>query len=147
MTNRVPAYAVEPLKGFLAYTENVKTLLNVSMRSIAMTRNVPQMFEAFGLVSKGDAGWDENKHQAGLARAQRDALFAAKECDTGFPLLHEFTLVAMWGAFEAAIEDVIIGILCNEPELLRNEPFSKVRIPLAEFETLDKEERMRILLR
>lgn len=45
------------------------------------------------------------------------------------------------------IEDLIVALLLSEPEFLRAEAFSKIRIPLADFETLDKEERMRILLR
>jgi hypothetical protein len=105
------------------------------------------MVEAVAHASRADADWDEESHKASLERARKAAEFAAKECDTGFPLLHDFTLVGMWGAFEAAIEDVIVAILSNEPALLRADPFAKIRIPLAEFEALEKEDRMRILLR
>jgi hypothetical protein len=34
----------------------------------------------------------------------------------------------------------------NEPELLQKEAFAKVKIPLADFEVLEKEERMRLLV-
>jgi hypothetical protein len=122
-----------------------------------MVRSVPKMIEAMGHAlrpdpraapaSEDDTDWDEEAHNASLERAKKDADFAAQECDSGFPLLHEFTLVGTWGAFEAAIEDLIVAILSNEPELLRTDPFAKIRIPLADFETLEKEDRMRILLR
>jgi hypothetical protein len=112
-----------------------------------MSRGVPKMVEAVAHASRDDADWDEESHKASLERAKKDAEFAANECDTGFPLLHDFTLVGMWGAFEAAIEDVVVAILSNEPQLLRADPLAKIRIPLAEFETLEKEDRMRILLR
>jgi hypothetical protein len=105
------------------------------------------MVEAVAHASRADADWNEENHKTTLERARRDAEFAAKECDTGFPLLHEFTLVGMWGAFEAAIEDVIVAILSNEPALLCADQFAKIRIPLSEFETLEKEDRMKILLR
>jgi hypothetical protein len=122
-------------------------LLHVSMRAISMTRGMPKMVVALAKLRSSVPDWDEEDHKAELQRAKSDAEFAAKECDTGFPLLHEFTLVGLWGALEAAIEDLIIGILSNEPEFLRAEPFAKIRIPLADFETLDKEDRMRVLLR
>ena len=34
----------------------------------------------------------------------------------------------------------------NDPEILKNEVFSKIRLPLGEFEMLEKEERMRFLI-
>lgn len=54
--------------------------------------------------------------------------------------------MACWGAFDAAIEDLCVGMLMAEPDLLRNETFTKLKIPLAQFETLDKSERMRLLV-
>lgn len=147
MSKRAPAYALEPMERFTEYSESANTLLYLSMRAISMTRGVPKMFEVIASVGREAAGWDEQAHKTALEKMKNDADFAAKECDTHFPLLHEFTLVGMWGAFEAAIEDLVVAILCNEPELLRADPFSKIRIPLADFETLEREDRMRILLR
>jgi hypothetical protein len=112
-----------------------------------MTRHLPLMVEAVGKATRGDADWDQVAHQAYMDRAKNDADFATKESDAGFPLLHEFTLVGTWGAFEAAIEDLIVALLSNEPELLRVDPFAKLRISVLDFETLDKEDRMRLLLR
>ncbi len=147
MSKRAPAYALEPIKRFLEYLETADRLLHLSMRAISMSRAMPRMVEAIALASREDDDWDEESHKVSLERATKDAEFATTECDTGFPLLHDFTLVGMWGAFEASIEDLIVAILSNEPELLRADPLAKVRIPLAEFETLEKEDRMRILLR
>jgi hypothetical protein len=39
-----------------------------------------------------------------------------------------------------------VAILCEEPERLQQEPLSKVRITISEFESLDKEQRMRLLI-
>ncbi|HTQ62038.1 MAG TPA: hypothetical protein VMI32_17570 [Candidatus Solibacter sp.] len=147
MSKRVPSYALDPVKAFINYLDASGKLLHLSMRAIAMTRAMPQMVEAIATASRGDSDWDEQRHVVGLEKAKNDAEFAKNECDTGFSLLHEFTLVGTWGAFEVAIEDLVVGVLCNEPQLLRAEPFAKIRIPLAEFEILDNEGRMRILLR
>jgi hypothetical protein len=52
----------------------------------------------------------------------------------------------VWGAFEAAVEDTVVNLLMNESDFLQNEAFAKVRVPLAEFEALENEERMRRLV-
>jgi hypothetical protein len=135
------------MKRFVAYAETADQLLDVSIRAISVSRGMPRVFKAVATAIRNDADWNEEDHKSTLERIESDAAFANKECDTGFPLLHEFTLVGVWGAFEAAVEDMIVGILSNEPEILRTDPFAKIRIPLADFETLDKEDRMRILLR
>jgi hypothetical protein len=145
-TKKVPRYALAPLQRLLEYLENAKTLLKVSIRAISMVQNMPDLVEAVASVNRGGPDWDEEGHKVTLLSIRQDAEFAKKECDTGFPLLHDFTLVGLWGAFEAAVEDVIVAILCNETDLLRADPFAKIRIPLAEFETLEREDRVRILL-
>jgi hypothetical protein len=103
----------------------------------------PRLIEMLGQGS--DTGIAAEK-KTQLERAQAEAELAHRESKTGFPLLHAHTLVGVWGAFEAAIEDTVVNVLMSQPDLLRNEVFAKVRIPLAEFETLDKEERIRRLI-
>jgi len=117
------------------------------MNGISMTRARPKALEALAPFKFGDDDPDEETQRATLERAKSDSAFATKECEMGFPLLHEFTLVGIWGALEAAIEDLIVAILCNEPEFLSADPFAKVRVPMADFETLDKEDRMRLLFK
>jgi hypothetical protein len=88
----------------------------------------------------------DTKHGS-LEKARTQAEFAQKECESGFPLLHAHTLVGLWGALEAAVEDLVVGILVNEPPALRKEVFAKVRLPLSEYERLEQDERMRFLVR
>jgi len=88
---------------------------------------------------------DEGENKK-LADAKSAAEFADKECEAGFPLLHAHTVVGCWGAIETTVEDVVVGILMNEPDALRSEVFSRIKIPLAEFELLDKEQRVRVLI-
>ena len=143
---KVPQYVLLPLDTFLQYLNSAERLLKISMRAISMVQNMPDVFEAIAFVNRGQPDWDEEDHKATLQSVKTDACLAKKECDTGFPLLHDFVLVGLWGAFEAAMEDAVVAILCNETDLLHRDPFAKIRIPLADFETLDKEDRMRILL-
>jgi hypothetical protein len=109
---------------------------------------MPRLIKVVGkLHKKSNPEWEDPEHEDRLAAADKDAEIAARECAAGFPLLQEFTLVGFWGAFEAAIEDLVIGIISNEPSFLHAEPFSKVKVPLAEFEALTRDDRMRLLLR
>ncbi len=140
-TNR-PAYAVQALRTFLSYTEESDRLLEISIRGITVLTRMPKLAkELAGWTSKTD---EEDK--AAIEEAERVAEFANKEIESGFPLLHAHTLVGLWGALEAAVSDTLLNILLNEPGLLKYDCFAKVRITLAEFEMLDREDRMRFLL-
>jgi hypothetical protein len=81
-----------------------------------------------------------------LESASKEATFAENEAKNGFPFLNAHALVGAWGALEAAVEDMLVGILMNEPKSMEKEEFAKIRLPLPKFEALDKEERMRFLL-
>jgi hypothetical protein len=103
---------------------------------------VERIIELTRLV--GDEITEEMKSDK--AQAAEDAAFTTNEREQGFPHLHAYTLVGMWGALEAGVEDMLVGILLHEPALLLKPEFGKIRIPFAKFEELDKEERMRFLL-
>jgi hypothetical protein len=136
------------MKRFIAYGQSATRFFEVSMRSIYAMQHITSVVRKLGLVRKKlTPDWDETEFNQHVDALNEDAEFAAKECAAGFPLLQEFTVVGFWGAFESAIEDVVIGIISNEPAFLHAEPFAKVKIPLAEFESLEKDDRMRILLR
>ena len=54
--------------------------------------------------------------------------------------------MGLWAGLEVVIEDTMVSLLINEPEHLESQEFSKIKVPLAEFETMEKEERMRFLV-
>jgi hypothetical protein len=114
----IPEYASKPLQSFLSYQQECSRLFECSMRGMSLLLDTPDP----------------------------EATFVKQECLNDFPLLHAHTLVGCWGAFEAAMEDLGIGLLMNEPRWLQNEAFPKLKIPLAEFEILEKDERMRLLI-
>ncbi len=147
MTEYLPAYASEALRRFLVTWEEDFRLLHLGMRGIGVLVGIPGIFEVLIDIDEAKDGGDEKeKLKRDLVKARKEAELAEQECAKGFPLLHEHTLVATWGAFEAAIEDMLVKILLNEPKLLKNQAFGKVRIPLADFQSSDKEGRIRYLL-
>jgi len=84
--------------------------------------------------------------KADFEKSNEEAKWAETECKNGFPFLSGYALVGMWGSLEAAVEDMLVGILVNEPDLLAADPFAKIKVPLAKFESLDKEERIRFIV-
>jgi hypothetical protein len=54
--------------------------------------------------------------------------------------------MGLWSALEVMVEDMLVAFLMNDSEILKNEAFSKIRLPLSEFKMLEKEERMRFLI-
>ncbi len=148
MAERVPAYAMVPLKAFLAYLQASLQSLDLSIRGISALTDMPSLADALATPMREalKETWSEDKHQARMAAANVAAAFAEIESKAGFPFMHEFALVGLWGAIEATVEDLIVALLLNEPSLLQREQFAKIKISLAEYELLDKEERMRFLV-
>src|SRR5882672_1704588 len=143
MASEIPRYAAIPLQHFVDSWQRNGHLLHLSMRGIRVLTQMPNIFTA--LMS--GAGEEEHARlSSNLEEAKKEAELAEKECKEGFPLLHGHALVAMWGALETAIEDMLVGILLNEPTVLKKDAFAKVKVTLSDFETKDKEERMRFLL-
>jgi hypothetical protein len=121
------------------------------MSGISMFRHAPNTITVLEETdhtpyTPEEAAKRREKYLEELRIAEANAAFAEKEEERGFPHLHANAVVGLWGALESSLEDFLVAILMNEPELLRSEAFSKIRIPLAEYETLEKEERMRILV-
>jgi hypothetical protein len=113
---------------------------------ISVAKAIPEVMETMGKMVLQDELSDPNKVDLHLPTIEEVAAFAAQELEAGFPWMHAHTLVAFWRALEVGIEYMTVGMFMNEPLLLQNETFSKLRIPLAEFEMLEQEERMRVLV-
>jgi hypothetical protein len=139
-----PHWSTEPFKRYLAYLEESDRILRLSMTGIGLLRTMPRAMEALAMAEPPAESEREN-HIKGLEKVKEAAEFATTEVERGFPLLHAHTLVGIWGAMEATVEDVQVAFLLNDAETLRNEAFSKIKVPLAHFESLEREERMRLL--
>jgi hypothetical protein len=121
-------------------------LLHLSIDGLGIVSKRPDMVQRLISLTEqiGDEVTDDLKTD--LEKATSNADFVSKEGSRGYPLLHAFTLVGIWAALEAGVEDMLVGILCNEPAVLTTYAFEKIKIPLTKYEQLDKEERMRFLL-
>jgi hypothetical protein len=69
-----------------------------------------------------------------------------EEAENDFRLLHAHTAVALWGALEALVENLAATIIVHEPVYLTRTPITEIKISIAEFETLDREARARVIV-
>jgi hypothetical protein len=147
MVETLSGWNQEPFLRGIQYIEQINHLLHLSMRNIAQTTKAPALVEAILNLEASDKGTELSEAQrARLVEAESDAKFAQLEMEQGFPLLHAHALVAMWGAVEVTINDYLVALLLHDPTALAQEAISKTRISVAEFELLDREDRMRLLL-
>jgi hypothetical protein len=146
MADKIPDYAFNPLRRCLDSIFITNRLLHLSVNGLQITSNRPQMVQRL-IDLTVQAGQEVTPDlNTDLENATGDAAFTRNERDNDYPLLHAYTLVGQWGALEAGIEDMLIGILVNEPRVLEKDTFATAKIPLSKYELLDKEERMRFLL-
>jgi len=146
MADKIPDYAFNPLRRCLDSIFITHRLLRLSVNGLQIISNRPQMVQR--LIDLTVAAEQEVtvELKSDLEKAIADAAFTRNERDNDFPYLHAYTLVGQWGALEAGIEDMLVGILVNETKILEKDEFAKARIPLSKYELLNKEERMRFLL-
>jgi hypothetical protein len=147
----IPIYTHKPLMRFLEHQEVVFRLLHLCVTGMTALQELPDYMDMFikaGYQYRQDLPDAEAKSEYDRERTefQQVAALANQEETRGFPLLYAHTLVSLWSALEFAIEDVLVGILCNEPQILREPAFSKLKVLVADFENLDRDERMRLVL-
>ena len=81
-----------------------------------------------------------------LISARKEAERAKDEASRGFPLLHAHSLLGLWSALEALVEDVAVAWLIAKPDTLQRSEFAKIRVPIAEFQLLSIEDQMSYLI-
>ena len=144
----MPHWSSAVFHGFHDQIQEIDRVLHLCMDGLQQLAHGVPLAEALAELDKIDKpDLDPEAQKRRLESVRRRAEFASKEIERGFPILHAHAVVATWGALEAFIEDLVLAWLQNEPKLLSSDSFSGVRIPLAEYQLLDDEERLRVLLR
>lgn len=127
------------------YFDEVQKILEISVQGNRMVQDFPTFLEIIGAEEDQDNRAEE-KHQLSMAEIRARAEFAKNEAQRGHPTLHAHALIAQWAALETSVEDLCVAFLVNKPDFLKKDIFAKAKVPLAEFQLLDKEERSRFLL-
>src|SRR6266851_3871854 len=118
VADKLPTYVSEPVSRCYRSLLTSDELLNISIRGIGIVSNYPKMSQRL-MDNTVKAGREiTDKMRADLEESKRMANFADGELKNGFPFLHAFATVGAWGTLEVTVEDLLVGILFNEPETL-----------------------------
>jgi hypothetical protein len=124
-------------KRFAVYSDETVALVHLHMTSVRRLIGVPQFLkEAF--YEPEDSDW--------FVSASKQAALAEDEASKGFPLLHAHSLLGIWSALEALVEDAAVAWLIVRPDTLRRSEFAKIRVPVVEYNSLSNEEQMAFLV-
>jgi hypothetical protein len=114
MANKIPDYSFNSFRRCLDSIFIANGLLRLSVNGLQIISNRPQMVQRLiDLTVKAEQEVTAEL-KSDLEEATADAAFTRNERDNDFPYLHAYTLVGQWGALEAGIEDMLVGILVNE---------------------------------
>jgi hypothetical protein len=121
----VPEWAWSPIARLTTYIEQERGLIDLSVAAIGAMPGVARTVQSEGNPLASLVGLED------LARLADD------EVNDDFRRLRAHSLAGLWGAAEAMVDDLVIACLVNEPGRLERPEFSKVRIPLGRFMTLE----------
>jgi len=139
-------WAKPPLQRCIDYVHDADRILDLCVEGLTYVSRRPGLVEALVDVDRLDGtAPPEDEIQHLLDSTRERAKFAAQEIECGFPTLHAHTVVALWGALDALVSDLMTSALLNEPSVLAGERFARIKVPLAEYERLGAEGRMAFL--
>lgn len=121
---------------FATYADEIETLVHLHMSAVSRLIGIPEFLKA--LYEPDDSEW--------MISANSEAKRAQDEVSKGFPLLHAHSLLGLWSALEALMEDVAVAWFTDKPETLQRPDFSKIRVPIVEFRSLSIEDQMSYLI-
>lgn len=133
-----------PYESYRRFVRQVNELLWLSTQGIRQTEVVLKSMEM--LATSDDSDFNREVLEDDWLETQRQLVtLSREEQKNDYPLLHAHALVSFWGALEAGMHDLVVAILMNDPDAMRRENVSKIRMSVAEFAALDEYERANFL--
>jgi hypothetical protein len=121
-------------------------LIRLSTRAIEQVQAMPPLVKALDRLEKLPIGTgevvDETTPSSRAQEAEELSSLAKVEIESDFRLLHGHSLVGVWGALETMVSDLVLAWLINIPQARQMPQIAGIKISLAEFESLNSEERM-----
>jgi hypothetical protein len=100
--------------------------VDLTWRGYAMVANYPSLLEAVSEGVEEDPDW--------IARTSEAAELAALskgQLEAGMPLLHGLAVALAWTSLETLVEELIVEILRNRPEVADREGLRELKLSLA----------------
>jgi hypothetical protein len=148
VTDRTKEWLRGPFDRYRDYVEQTFRLVSLAILGISRMTNDHQLTEAiinYDMVTS-DIAEQTPDQQSQIAEARKRAELAAQEVEQGFPLLCGHTIVGLWGAFEAAIENFLTRWIVYSPSSLEDISQIRLRVPATDFMQASDQERARLLL-
>ena len=160
---KVPSWASEPFSSFIRDLNRAVNFYSLTISGLSRIAKESQIIDELkadlrraneeirkqlneGCPQRVDPELDrlwkdkEDQEAAEFAEADeriREASRLAKiEVDEGFPTLHRQVALSLWSSLEWLISDFLANWLANEPKSLSIEAVKKVKVSIAELETL-----------
>lgn len=130
--------AVGSLNALLGGFEDVA---QVTRRMLGEATGLPRLTK---LLTVGD---ESQKAEERRNAAERDAEIAGAEIERGFATLAMQGVVLYWAALETYVDDVVIGVVRSDLEVLRGDDLARVKIPLGDLLAMPDDDRFEFLLR
>lgn len=144
---RPPGGSGNLLTDFLAYAEEADRLRHLTIRGIESLSRQDRLAEAVAkleAIDSQDESWSADDDPY-VQQARTIAKMAEEELQGEFPLVNAHTLVGLWGAFEAAIDDLVVTWFVNEPNRLKHERLRRIKVSV-ELLVSDSEDRARFIV-
>ena len=135
---------VQPLGDAVEKMTEALRLLSLAIRGISVLRGMPEILEALNnyvAASHPEKAVDAKRHSQRINEAREEAELAKKEFENEFPVFHAQMLVYAWGLLESSIHDFLARWLIHIPVARESEELKKIKVSIAEFETMGQDER------
>jgi hypothetical protein len=136
-----------PFQICLEHVNNIQRVLTLSIRGISQLQNAGAIGKAI-INSSIALEQPLNLEEAEYYRAKLNELaeLAKEEVADGFPILIGHSLVAIWASLETMISDHVARQIQQNENLLEKDIFKSIKIELAVYERLEKEDRIQYLI-
>jgi hypothetical protein len=133
-----------PCAQFIGYMAQVLDLIDLTRRGASVMTMGPRMVNV--LAETFDTEVKKVEYEERVEGAKYAARVAELEIKSDFSLLHSHALIGVWGALEGMIEDLSISRIQHDPSILHGARFSKIKIPLVEFQAMSEQDRLRFIV-
>jgi hypothetical protein len=143
------AWAAQPFEYVVAYLRETAEFAEAVTFGLANTGRLALAEELFQELERRDpnlAFEEASESAAHLKRLREKAERAEKQIKDGLPLLHSQMAIGIWSVLEAALDDFVVAWLTNVPAALEADELSKIKVPAALFELMERPARMQYLL-
>lgn len=137
----LPEWVLPLFRASLKRITDESRFLHLTMQGLNQITNRVEIVEYFketGLEMDKERDWD-----ADLLRARQDVKWVNEELQSGFPILHSHSIVALWSIVEVFCEDLAACWLLNKPDAWKIPEVNRLKITLADYEVLSPDDRAR----